>query len=361
MKRIVLLALALVLAMPFMANAQDQTAPAFSKLDVSRIGHLPQTWNNCGGATISMGLSYFGYPAAVIDDQAPAREYLKPNWEDQNVSPWQLVDYVNNVAGPTWGVESIVRRGGDRDTLRALLAADFPVIIEKGYEVPGEDWMGHYLLLVGYDDATQNFFSYDSFLGSNGGEGRSETYEYVDTMWRHFNNAFIVLYPPQRIGEVQAILGDLWDEETAWRTAQTAARENAAADANDHWAWFNLGEASAALGEYEVAAQAFRVALDTNRMPWRTMWYLHGAFEAFYHTGQFRTVLELASILQQITPYIEEANYYRGLVYAAQGNATDAVFRFDRVLEFNPNFYPALEAKNAVLEGTFTGPAQTDA
>jgi tetratricopeptide (TPR) repeat protein len=114
------------------------------------------------------------------------------------------------------------------------------------------------------------------------------------------------------------------------------------------------------LGEYDIATIAYRQAFDTGRMPWRTMWYLHGAFEAFYQTGQFRTVLDLAWVLQEVTPYIEEANYYRGLVYAAQGHFQDAIFRFDRVLEFNPNFYPAAEAKAAVQNGTFVGPVQTD-
>lgn len=360
MKRLVLAIIILTLTLTPFASAQEAT-PAYYKLDMSRIGHVPQTWNNCGGATITMGLSYFGYPANVIDDQRPAREYLKPNWEDQNVSPWQVVDYVNRVAGPTWGVQALVRRGGDLDLLKSLLANNFPVIIEKGYEVDDLDWMGHYLLMVGYDDANANFFTYDSYLGSNGGEGRSETYNYIQTYWRHFNDTFIVLYSPMREAELQSLLGDLWDEAAGWQRAKARAQMEAANDPSDAWAWFNLGEAASALGEYDVAAVAFRTALDTGRMPWRTMWYLHGAFEAFYHTGQFKTVLELAATLQQITPYIEEANYYRGLVYAAQGKTEDAIFRFDRVLEFNPNFYLAEQAKQAIQNGTFVGPIQTDA
>lgn len=65
------------------------------KLEIDRLSHIYQSWNNCGGATVSMGLSYYGYPASERSDQFAARDYLKPNDEDQNVSPWQLVDYVN--------------------------------------------------------------------------------------------------------------------------------------------------------------------------------------------------------------------------------------------------------------------------
>jgi hypothetical protein len=342
------------------SQSANPAIPTFFKLDTSRLIHFAQTWNNCGGATVSMGLSYFGLTSQSNGDQDAARQYLKPNWEDQNVSPWQMADYVNEIVGETYNVRAVVRRSGNVAMLETLLASDFPVIIEKGYEEQDLGWMGHYLLLMGYDQAQQIFYTYDSFLGSRGGEGREEAYDHITYYWRHFNNTFIVLYPPEREAEVQAILGDLWDETVAWQQAKATAQTEAAADPNDYWAWFNLGEAASALGEYQIATVAFRQALNSNQMPWRTLWYLHGAFEAFYQTGEFKTVLQMAEVLQAITPYIEEANYYRGLVYAAQGNIDQALFRLDRVIEFNPNFYPAIEAQEAIRNGTFSGPIQTD-
>ncbi len=351
-----LCALLLISVVPVLAQ-DGGTLPAQHRLDTSRIEHLYQTWNNCSGATITMGLSYYGMAAAQPADQFPARDYLKPDNEDQNVSPWQIVDYVNDVVGPRLGdVRAVARRGGDIDLLRTLLANDFPVIIEKGFDPPDEDWMGHYLLMIGYDDTQQIFYTYDSFLGHGNNQGRQENYAHIEQMWGHFNDAFIVLYPENREAQLQQLMGDWWAEDVAWRYAWNDAAERASVNPNDYWAWFNLGEAATALGEYETATQAYRVAFDSQQMPWRVLWYMHGAFEAFYQAGQFDTVLELATNLQAITPYIEEANYYRGLTYAAQGDTEQALFRLQLVLDFNPNFYPAREAMQAIQEGTFVGP-----
>lgn len=365
MKRILLLmGLVLVImagTMPAIAQDGSQPLPTSFKLDISRLRHVYQNWNNCSGATISMGLSYYGYPLDEFGDQERARLWLKPDREDQNVSPWQLVKYVNEQVGAEFNVKSVARRGGDLELLKRLVSANYPVIIEKGYEVEDvEGWMGHYLLIIGYDDAAQIFYTYDSYLGHGNLQGRQESYTYITTYWQHFNNAFIVLYPPNEESNVQAIMGPMWDETTGWLRSWEQSAALAALNADDYWAWFNLGEAATALGDYETATQAFTVAFDSGKLPWRILWYMHGPFEAFYQTGKFEAVLRFATSLQEVTSYIEEANYYRGLVYAAQGNTDQALYRLNLVLDFNPNFTPAAEAKAQIEAGTFVGPAQTD-
>src|SRR5439155_24999741 len=65
--------------------------PASFKLDGFR--HQWQTWNNCGPATITMALSHFGR----LENQAQAATFLKPNQDDKNVSPDELVAYVHTV------------------------------------------------------------------------------------------------------------------------------------------------------------------------------------------------------------------------------------------------------------------------
>jgi tetratricopeptide (TPR) repeat protein len=339
-----------------LAAQSDPDRPSAHKLDLGRLSHVYQNWNNCGGATTTMALSYFGYPASARSDQERARLYLKPNTEDANVSPWQIADYINQQAGPSFNVRAVVRRGGDLEVLKRLLAADMPVIIEKGFQPPNEDWMGHYLLLIGYDDAAGIFYTYDSYMGHGNFQGLQETYDYISFMWRDFNNVFIPLYLPSQEAEVQAILGPLWDEEAAYERAKALAQNELAVNQHDPWAWFNLGESAVGLGDYALAVQAYRVAFASRALPWRLLWYMHGAFEAFYQTGDYETVLELAINLQKITPYIEEANYYRGLVYAAQGNTDQALFRLNLVLDFNANFYPAQAALDAINNGTFQAP-----
>jgi hypothetical protein len=59
---------------------------------LSHITHQFQEWNNCGPATLAMSLSYFDLPT----NQSTMASVLKPNPEDRNVSPSEMMDYVNN-------------------------------------------------------------------------------------------------------------------------------------------------------------------------------------------------------------------------------------------------------------------------
>ncbi len=55
-----------------------------------------QTWNNCGPATMSMNLSYYGSTAG----QAEIAAIIKPNPDDKNVSPEELVMYAAHTRLP---------------------------------------------------------------------------------------------------------------------------------------------------------------------------------------------------------------------------------------------------------------------
>lgn len=354
------LALLMLLLLPGAAPlaAQGEVVPAAYQIDPNQFSHVYQMWNNCGPATLTMNLSYYGMSVPDREAQRSAASYLKPNTEDQNVSPWQMVDYVNSQGGIPLGLRAITRAGGDFELLKRLLSNNFPVIIEEGYEphdASGNylEWMGHYLLLTGYDDNSQEFVTHDSYAGPN----LRRAYSEVARLWGHFNNQFIILYPQEREAELQSLMGEMWDERFAWEQAKTRAQTNASANQQDHWAWFNLGEAFSYLGEHQSAAVAYQQAFNLRALPFRTLWYMHGAFETFYQLGEYETVKELARQVQDVTPYIEEANYYRGLVYAAEGRPEDAIYRFDQVLMFNPNFYPAQVAKEAVQNGTYQPPA----
>src|SRR3989304_2450883 len=109
-----------------------------------------QDWNNCGPATLALGLRYYGWEG----DQFTISDLLKPDRGDKNVNVEELVYYVRTRAG--W-LSADFRVGGTQERLQALLAAGFPVIIEKGFILEENDggggWAGHYLLLTGYDQA----------------------------------------------------------------------------------------------------------------------------------------------------------------------------------------------------------------
>src|SRR3990170_208250 len=109
--------------------------------------HEYQGWNNCGPATLAIALSYWGWQG----DQYDIAPITKPNPRDKNVMPYEMASYVE--AETQFNVA--LRVGGQVELLIRFLAAGLPVIIEKGFEGSGFDgWMGHYVLVTGYDGAS---------------------------------------------------------------------------------------------------------------------------------------------------------------------------------------------------------------
>jgi tetratricopeptide (TPR) repeat protein len=343
----VLLALVLLGASIAPAYGQDPPPPT-ARLNGMR--QIYQTWNDCGPANLTMAMSYFGWAYG----QEAASGWLKPNIEDKNVSPGQMAAFVNQQTDVP--IRAIWRYGGTLDLLKRLMAAGFPVVAESGFDVEDKGWMGHYETLVAYDDNWQTIWIYDSYLGFGDGSGRTTTYADFDYWWRHFNRAFIVIFPLDREEELRGVLGAYVDPNWAAEQALSTARQEATANPADGWAWFNAGTSSAKLARYNDAAiyfdEAFRQGL-----PWRMLWYQFGPYEAYYNIGRYQDVLTLADNTTATTVYVEETNYWRGMAYAALGSPQDAVAQFNEALAFNPNFTDAQTAKAQVESGAFAAPA----
>jgi hypothetical protein len=300
--------------------------------------HVKQTWNNCGPANITMALSYYGWQ----DGQETAAAYLKPDAEDKNVNPGEMVAFVNE----NTGVRAITRIGGDLDLLRDLLANDFPVIIETGYLYEGSDWLGHYQTVVGYDDLGQVFYLYDSYLGAGAnGEGILESYAELDANWQAFNRTFIVIYRQEDEPRVAAILGERADPTRAAEIALQVAQEEARENPQNPFAWFNMGTAYTRLGRYNEAATAYDQARRVDTLPWRMLWYQFGPYEAYFNIGRYDDVLALAnSNLNNGGEYVEETHYWQGRALAALGQNREAAAAFRLALSHNPSFAAAQDA-----------------
>ncbi len=304
---------------------------------ISGVVHQRQTWNNCGPATITMALSYYGWQR----DQAFAGARLKPNREDKNVSPRELAAFVEEESL----VKAVVRMGGTLELLKRLVANGFPVVIETGAMFEAYDWIGHYRVVMAYDDAFRVFYFFDSFLGvGDAAQGITKSYERVDSDWGNFNRAFIVVYEPQREGLLREVMGDHWDVDRAAEIAFERARQDARRAPQDGFAWFNMGTSLTALGRYQEAAAAYDQAHRTESLPWRMHWYQFGAFEAYFHEGRYDDVLSLARITQNNAPEIEETYYWRGRVREAQGSPQQAATNYRRALAYNPNYDEARRA-----------------
>ena len=322
-----------------------------SSARITGLTHIYQDWNNCGPANLTMALSYYGWNP----NQKVAEHWLKPDIEDKNVSPGQMAAFVNQQTELP-NIRAIWRYGGTLAMIKRFVAAGFPVIIESGYDVDDLGWMGHYETIVGYDDAQQTFWVFDSYLGNGSdGYGRNHLYSELENWWRHFNRTFIVLYEVDREQEVRAILGNHVDPAYAAESALAIARQEAAADPSDGWAWFNAGTSATKLGRYYDAAiyydEAFRQGL-----PYRLMWYQFGPYVAYYNVGRYQDVIELADNVESTTEYVEETRYWRGLALAALGQTGEAVTELGAAVAFNPNFGDAQVALDAVNSGTYVSP-----
>lgn len=297
--------------------------------EMNRIRFELQGWNNHGPTALAMALRYYGWQG----DQSTIGNVLRPHSEDKDVTPWELVQYVNGQTEQ----RALTRAGGTLTLLRMLLAADFPVIIRTSIQPEGEGWLGHYVLLVGYDDTAQEFLAFDSYLGSSNSQGRPMPYSVFDERWRHFARTFIVVYPPEQESALLDLLGDYADPLYGYEVVLERARAAAIEDENDKWAWFNQGTAYTALGEYENATLAYDQALRLN-LPFRTLWYQFGPFEAYYMAGEYANVLALADVNLANTPYVEETYFWKAVVYLAQKDHAAAVDQWRLIVQHNSHF-----------------------
>ncbi len=313
--------------------------PLPASVRLENIEVIPQKFNNCGPANLTITLGYHGIEVNQLDVGAA----IKPNYDDRNVSPGELVDYVNNETS----LQARFFVGGSLELLKQLLAAGYPVIIEKGlYPNAWEGWMGHYLTVIGYDDAAQEFISLDTFLGPWDSSGRRDSYDTVDEFWQMFNHTFILVYPPEDEAEVLALLPpELINPVTMWQATAVTNQTLTTAQSDNPYIWFNLGSSLTHLAGltdnatlYASAAAAFDQAR-TIGLPWRMLWYQFEPYEAYLANGRLDDVFTLSdAILSTEGGYhVEETHYYRSLAYQAQGKDTEAEAALATALELNPN------------------------
>ncbi|MEW6206635.1 MAG: tetratricopeptide repeat protein [Chloroflexota bacterium] len=315
--------------------------PLPEKITLDGAQHEYQTWNNCGPATLAMALTYWGWDG----DQRPIAAFTKPNSRDKNVMPDELSNYVLEETG----LEVVYRTGGDIELIKRLLAAELPVIIEKGFEGRDFDgWMGHYVLVTGYDQIEGRFIVQDSYYGPD----RSIQYEDLESNWRAFNFTYLVIYPIERQKDVIVILGSHFDVEYNNRNSAERATEEVIqlAGRDQFFAWFNLGSSLVQLRDYAGAAVAYDKAfamypdIPEQERPWRMMWYQTGPYSAYFYTGRYQDVMELATttLKAMSEPVLEESYYWRAHSLEALGDYDGARTDLRTALKYHPGFEPAL-------------------
>jgi hypothetical protein len=339
---------ALATALPSLTPTSTATptlAPTLlpAKVTLTGIRHEYQSFNNCGPANLAMLLSFWGWSG----DQTITRAYLRPNLDadDKNVMPAEMIRFVETQTQ----LRAVSRVGGAVETLKQFIAAGFPVLIEKGHHPPDDWWMGHFLVVNGYDDERQTLITQDSLIQAD------FPLPYADLLaeWRSFNNVYIVVYPPESEGVVFSILGPNADLDFNFhQAAQNAQAEIGVLTGRDQlFAWYNLGTNLVALGEFAEAATAYDKAFAINHsLPdkdrlYRMLWYQVGPYEAYYRVGRYQDVIDLgnATLAWIGQPVLEETFYWLGLAREATGDLEKAIYDFKKAAELSPNATPALK------------------
>jgi len=284
-------------------------------------------------------------------------EYIKPNDKDKNVMPYEMEDFVET---QTSGLGALTRMGGDIDMIKRMVAAGFPVLLEKGYyeyDYTGKlGWLGHYQFINGYDDSQEIFIVQDTYV--EGGQDYKISYQDVIEGWRSFNNTFMIVYPQERVEEVLAALGPWsdpeWANNHALEIAQTETETLTGID--QFFAQFNAGTSHVNLLQYADAAPAFdrafnlyaNLTADDETRPYRIMWYQTWPYWAYYYTGRYQDVINLADTTLNDTisePVLEESFYWRALAREALGDLDGAIADLQESVKLNPNFTPGWDQR----------------
>ena len=284
--------------------------------------------NNCGPATLTMALRFYGWSG----DQFTISKVIKPQPDDRNVNPDELVWWVRNNPGGL-GLKAESRVNGNIALLKELLAAGFPVMIEETFIFdsaywPNDDlWAAHYVLLTGYDNTKKEFTVQDAFHGPN----LSVSYDKLQQDWEPFNHLYLIVYLPDKETQLQSILGANWDANINRQTALNDTQAATVSNPNDAFAWYNYGSNLVYFERYADAVLAYDKARQVG-LPQRMMRYSFGPFLADFYTNRIDDLLvitqdTLDKAYSNGKKWSEEAWLWKGWGLYRQGKisqATDA-------------------------------------
>jgi tetratricopeptide (TPR) repeat protein len=148
------------------------------------------------------------------------------------------------------------------------------------------------------------------------------------------------------------LLGQRWDEAVSAQIAAEKASQEiySLSGSAQFFAWFNRGSSLVLLQDYGGAAAAYDEAfavypsIPESERPWRMMWYQTGPYFAYFYSGRYYDVLDLATrtLNNMSKPTLEESFYWRGMAKAALGDTAGAIEDFRASLKWHPNFAPSL-------------------
>jgi tetratricopeptide (TPR) repeat protein len=296
--------------------------------------HVYQTFNNCGPATLSMILSWYGVSASQAELGNQMRPYQNPQGDndDKTIFTYEFVDWAKN-----YGMEAIGRPNGDIELLKKFTANGIPVVV-KTWLHPGED-IGHFRIVRGFDENKKVIIQDDSY------EGPNKKFPYYDflSMWQAFNYHYIIIYSADMQDKVEAIIGTEMDTPVAWENALNRAEKERDLDPDNIYPPFNISTAAYHLGNYERSVSIFEEV--GNELPRRMLWYQIEPILAYKELGNYDRVFQITNrVLDNGNRAFSELYMIRGEIYLEKGDTEKAREQFELALQYNENFEDAERA-----------------
>ncbi|HLB51820.1 hypothetical protein A3F07_04775 [candidate division WWE3 bacterium RIFCSPHIGHO2_12_FULL_38_15] len=296
--------------------------------------HIFQTFNNCGPASLSMALSYFGIKASqkVIGDGL--RPYQNPQGDndDKSVTLNEMREKAKE-----YGLIPFHRPNGNINLIKYFIAYDIPIIAFT-WTKPDED-IGHYRVVKGYDDNSNELIQDDSLQGKN----LKFKYDDFNVLWHKFNYEYLVLVPKDKVAIAEAILGENKDESKAWKNAIDILTKFLEKNPGDVPARFSLSISYFYIGDYKKSIEQFEMV--QSKLSKRALWYQIEPIQAYFELGDYNKVFEISdNILNKGNRAFSELYMLRGKIYLIKGELKNAKAEFEKAVFYNKNMEEAQEA-----------------
>ena len=180
---------------------------------------------------------------------------------------------------------------------------------EKGYytyDLTGRyGWLGHYQFVTGYDETKGVLVVQDTYM-KNGRKSRSSRYDEFIGGWRPFDYLFMVVYPlragGRRCWRCWAIDDPDWASPACPGdgTGRGADADRASTSTLPPLTWAPAMSPCANMSTLlmlTIMPSSFMPPCRTmTRRPYRMLWYQTGPYFAYYYSGRYQDVIDLANV-----------------------------------------------------------------
>lgn len=295
--------------------------------------HIYETFNNCGPATLSMILKYYNIEKSQKEIAEVLRPYQHPRGDndDKSVSFTEFNDYVNNL-----GLTGVYKVNGDVNILKRIIANNVPVVTRNWLNE--KDTIGHFIILKGYNDKTQEFTFDDSYYGPN----KTISYNTLLKLWQPFNYEYFFVTKPEKLDLAKQIVGE-FDDKKLYENSIKRADEELEFDSNNIYPYFNKSTAYYHLGDYAKSIENFEKV--ESRLPNRMLWYQIEPIQSYYEVKNYNKALMLIDkTLKTDNRAFSELYYIRGQIFEKQNKIEEAKVEYKKALIYKKGYKLAQEA-----------------